>query len=107
PYRGLLPAITAAVAGDVQLTVSGYGTVREMIASGKLRPLAAAAPERIVTLANIPTTAELGYPEVDATSWLTIAAPAKTPIEIINKISADVSRALNDPAIRKQLVDIR
>jgi tripartite-type tricarboxylate transporter receptor subunit TctC len=106
PYKGVAPAITAVVAGDVQIAVAGYGTTRGFIDAGRLKPLAIASPERIAQLPNIPTLRELGYGEVDATAWWGLAAPAKTPPDIVDRIHEAVSRAMNSPESRR-MIDAR
>ena len=106
PYKGVAPAITAVVAGEVQIAVAGYGTTRGFFEAGRLKPLAIASPERIAQLPNIPTLGELGYGEVDATAWWGIAAPAKTPADIVNRIHEAVSRAMNSPETRR-MIDAR
>lgn len=103
PYKGVAPAITAVVAGDVQIALAGYGTTRGFLEAGRLKPLAIASPERIAQLPNIPTLRELGYGEVDATAWWGLAAPARTPADIVDRIHEAVSRALNSPESRKIL----
>jgi tripartite-type tricarboxylate transporter receptor subunit TctC len=62
PYRGLAPAQTAVVAGEVQAGILGFGSSRSMIESGRLRAIAIASPERVAALPNVPTTGEGGYP---------------------------------------------
>lgn len=106
PYKGVAPAITAVVAGDVQIALAGYGTARGFLEAGRLKPLAVAAPERVAQLPNIPTLQELGYGEVDSTAWWGLAAPAKTPPDIVERIHEAVSRAMNSPESRK-MIDAR
>jgi tripartite-type tricarboxylate transporter receptor subunit TctC len=103
PYRGLAPAQTAVVAGEVQIAILGVGTSRAMAEARRLRPIAIAAPVRVAALPNIPTAGEIGYPLVDATSRLTFAGPAKMSPETVNRINEAVSRALNSAEIRKQI----
>lgn len=107
PYRGIAPALTAVTAGDVQMTISGYGTARGLIEGAKVKPVAIASPQRVSALPDLPTTDELGFRGVDATTWIGLSAPAKTPPDIVNHINEAVSRVLNDPETRKQLVDAR
>jgi tripartite-type tricarboxylate transporter receptor subunit TctC len=101
PYKGVAPAAAAAVAGEVQMVVTGYGTVRGQIDAGRLRPIAVAAPERAPELPKLQTMAENGYGEVDATVWWGFAAPAKTPAETVNRIHESISRILSNPDTRK------
>ena len=69
PYKGVAPATAAVVAGDVQIAVAGYGTMRGHIDRGRIRPIAVAAPGRVPQLPKLPTMAELGYGKIDGTVW--------------------------------------
>jgi tripartite-type tricarboxylate transporter receptor subunit TctC len=104
PYRGLAPALTATVANEVQMTVAGH-SARALIEGGRVRAVAIAAAERMPAFPTVPTTGELGFGKVDSSSWLVMAAPAKTPAAVLKVINEDLSRALNDPEFRKQLVE--
>jgi tripartite-type tricarboxylate transporter receptor subunit TctC len=104
PFRGLVPALTATASGHVQMTMIGYGTARGMFEEDKLiKPIVITSPERVAALPTIPTTAELGFPEVDATSWLAIAAPATVSPETLSKVSDEIARVLNDEDVRQQI----
>jgi tripartite-type tricarboxylate transporter receptor subunit TctC len=103
PYKGNAAALAAATSGEVQFATIGYGTAKGLIEAGKLRPIVISGPEREPALPDLPTTAELGFPEVDATTWLTISLPAKTPPEIVQQVSQVISRAVNDPETRKRI----
>jgi tripartite-type tricarboxylate transporter receptor subunit TctC len=106
PYRGLAPATTAVIANEVHIGMAGYSG-RELVESGRLRVIATAGPERLPAFGTVPTTAETGYSKVDSSTWLLIAAPAKTPKDILDKINSDLSRALNDPDMRRELIERR
>jgi tripartite-type tricarboxylate transporter receptor subunit TctC len=105
PFRGLGPALTATASGTVQMTMIGYGTARGMLEDGKqIKPIVVASPQRIAALPDLPTIGELGYPQVDATSSLTLAAPAKISVATIDRLNEALSRELSDSsAIRKQI----
>jgi tripartite-type tricarboxylate transporter receptor subunit TctC len=104
PFRGLGPALTATASNVVQMTMIGYGTARGMIEEGKLiKPIVVASPERVAALPDIPTAAENGYPQIDATSWLAIAAPAKVSIETVDRLNAAISLTLDSPETKKQI----
>jgi tripartite-type tricarboxylate transporter receptor subunit TctC len=104
PFRGLVPALTATASGHVQMTMIGYGTARGMIEVDRLiKPIVITSPERVAALPSIPTMVELGFPEVDATSWLAIAAPATVSAETLSKVSDAISYALNDEDVRRQI----
>ena len=107
PYRGTAPAAAAVAAGDVQLGIAGYATAKGLIDAGRLKPLAVAGPDRLAQLPDLPTTKELGYAKVDATSWLGVVAPAKTPPETIDRVSAALAQVLANKAVRDQLAASR
>lgn len=106
PYRGLEPALTATLGNVVQVTQAGY-SARDLITSGRLKILAVAGPKRFEAFPTVPTTGEVGYGKVDSSSWLMMAASAKTPERTLDKIDDDLSRLLGEPDIRKQLVQLR
>ena len=66
PYRGMGPALTAAVGGEVQVQQDQYASAQSLIKAGKLRPIAVSAPTRLAGLPQLPTLAELGYPQLNA-----------------------------------------
>jgi tripartite-type tricarboxylate transporter receptor subunit TctC len=103
PYRGLAPAQTALVAGEVQAAIFGFGSARSMIEAGRLRPIAIASPDRVKALPQVPTMAEVGYPEVDATSRLALAGPRRMSAETLARVADAVARVLDSPEMRRQL----
>lgn len=103
PYRGLTPAATAVITGEVQASVLGYSSSKAMIEAGKLKAIAIASPDRVPSLPNLPTTQELGYPQVQATPRLTLATSAKTPPDVLKRTSDMIASALSDPEFRKQI----
>jgi tripartite-type tricarboxylate transporter receptor subunit TctC len=103
PYRGLTPATTAVITGEVQASVLGYSSSKAMVEAGKLKAIAIASPDRVPSLPSLPTMQELGYPRVQATPRLTFALPATTPPEVLKRTSEMISRALSDPEMRKQI----
>jgi tripartite-type tricarboxylate transporter receptor subunit TctC len=105
PFRGLGPALAATASGVVQMTMIGYGTARGMLEDGtQIKPIVVTSPQRVAALPNLPTIGELGYPQVDSTSWLALSAPAKVSPETINRINDAISRELSDSSdTRKQL----
>jgi tripartite-type tricarboxylate transporter receptor subunit TctC len=76
------------------------------IRAGTVIPVGAAAQKRDAVLPDVPTLAEQGYPNTDASSWYGLFAPAKTPPAVIAKINAAVNAALNDPATHDKLVQV-
>jgi tripartite-type tricarboxylate transporter receptor subunit TctC len=96
PYRGAGPALTDLLSGQVQLTWNNLSTNLAMLQNGSLRALAVAAPLRVQQLPDVPTFDELKLPELNLTSWTGLAAPAKTPEPIIQKIYEAVRTILRD-----------
>ena len=81
-------------------------SVVSLIRQGKVRPLAVTTPKRTALLPDIPTVAELGIPGFDATTWHGLVAPAGVSKEVIGTLALGVVTALNDPAVRKSLLDL-
>jgi tripartite-type tricarboxylate transporter receptor subunit TctC len=103
PYKGIAPAMTDLLSGEVQLM---FGTVVALvphIEAGKLRPLAVTSRKRSALLPNVPTMAESGLPDYEAGSWYGIMAPAGTPREIIDRLHAAIVKALAQPDVAKRL----
>ncbi len=105
PYRGLAPAVTDVVAGQVSMTFD-LASVEPHIKAGKLRPIAVANSKRATAFPDVPTIAEAGVPGYEASAWYGLFAPAGTPREILAKLNAEVNRALQDPELRKRLVTL-
>jgi tripartite-type tricarboxylate transporter receptor subunit TctC len=104
PYRGIGPATTAVLAGEVQLTYNNVATALPHVQAGKLNGLAVGTSTRLPALPNVPTVAET-LPGFNVTPWVGIFAPAKTPKEITERISREVEALLKDPAVVKNFAD--
>ena len=104
-YRGIAPAITAVIAGDVQMTLGGVSVAAGHIAGGRLKPLALSRATREKTLPNTPTLKEAGFPNIDPRSWFGLFAPSGTPPAVVAKISRDVAAVLNDPEFKARFID--
>lgn len=104
PYKGVAPVLAALSSSEVQVSVISGGTARPLMSSGKLKPLAIAAKTRAPELPDIPTTAELGYPQLRAFIWFGLAAPAGTSSAIVDRINADVVDILKQPAFAERYV---
>ncbi|MGV3632811.1 MAG: Bug family tripartite tricarboxylate transporter substrate binding protein [Pseudorhodoplanes sp.] len=103
PYRGIAPAITATIAGDVQMTLGGWSVTAGHIKAGKLKAIAISKKERQKELPDVPTLKEAGFPDIDPQSWFGLFAPAGTPKAIIEKIQKDVAEVFKEPAFQKRL----
>jgi tripartite-type tricarboxylate transporter receptor subunit TctC len=104
PYRGAAPALTDLLGGQVQAFFADVPVLLSQIQAGKLRPLAAASDERNPMLPDVPTLAELGYPDTRSDNWYGLLAPARTPAPIIAKLNQAVATVLADPEINRKLV---
>jgi tripartite-type tricarboxylate transporter receptor subunit TctC len=102
PYRGAAPAITDLIAGQIDGVVDNPPTVLPHIASGKLRPLAVAAKTRMALLPDVPTAAEGGVANYEASSWFGIAAPAGTPPEVVARLHREIAAAVKSPAMQER-----
>jgi tripartite-type tricarboxylate transporter receptor subunit TctC len=103
PYKGAGPALNDLLAGHVQLYFDAISTSLPHIKSGHLKPIALAAEQRSPVAPQVPTFAELGYPEMVAYSWYGLLAPAGTPPSIVAKLNKAVSDALQSPDVRARL----
>jgi tripartite-type tricarboxylate transporter receptor subunit TctC len=103
PFQGLVPALTALIAGNVQFMITTTGAATQHIASGKLRPLAATGLRRSPRLPNVPTMQELGFQGFEVTVWCGFGAPAGTPDAVLARWNEVANEALADPDVRKQI----
>ena len=105
PYRGAAPALTDLLGGQVQLFAADAPVLMSNIRGGKIRALGAASGQRNPMLSDVPTLAEQGYPNIVVDNWYGLLAPAKTPPAIIAKINDAFVKAINDPVVKKRLID--
>lgn len=106
PYKGGSPAVTAAVAGEVQLTFANYSDALPWIKAGRLRVLALTTAKRFPSTPDVPTIAESGLPGFEVGGWSGLLAPAGTPQEIIDRIANAVRAGLKTAAVHKMMDDI-
>jgi tripartite-type tricarboxylate transporter receptor subunit TctC len=104
PYRGAAPALTDLLGGQVQVLAADLPVLIAQIQAGTLVPIGAAADKRDALLPDVPTLAEQGYPNTEASNWYALLAPAKTPPTVIAKLNKAVDDALSDPEIHEKLV---
>jgi tripartite-type tricarboxylate transporter receptor subunit TctC len=106
PYKGGGPAIAALLGGEIQAMFSNTTLAMPHIRVAKLRALAVTGRTRLAALPEVPTLTESGVPgmEIDA-GWFGLFAPAKTPVEIINRLHSEVRTALAKPAVRERLIE--
>ncbi len=105
PYKGISLAVPAVIAGEVQLTFAGIATSSAPLKAGRIKALAIGGPQRSPLFPQVPTFAELGYPEVETHAWFGLFLPAGSPREAVARIYNDTRKILEDPEFRqKQLV---
>jgi tripartite-type tricarboxylate transporter receptor subunit TctC len=103
PYKGGVPQVTALVSGETQSSLATISTVIAHIRNGKLRPLGVSSAKPSKTLPGIPTIAESGVPGYEMAPWIGVFAPAGTPKNIVDRLNAEVNKALAQPDIVQKL----
>jgi tripartite-type tricarboxylate transporter receptor subunit TctC len=99
PYRGGAPATLAMLSGESQFTMLAPNVLFPHIESGKLRVIASGAPTRHPRLPNVPTTAELGMPDLKAIQWVGVFATARTPRPVVDRLNAELNRIIHLPDV--------
>jgi tripartite-type tricarboxylate transporter receptor subunit TctC len=103
PYNGGGPAMADLVGGNVSSAVVSLGTVSQYVRSGQVRLLATAAPRRVRDFPDVPTFAELGYPDLTSVTWFGLSAPVGLPRDIVTSLNAEVRAAMATPAVLEKL----
>lgn len=106
PYKGLGPAYSDVLGGQVPMMFAGVSNVVPYMKTGRLRVLAIGSPKRSASLPEIPTVAESGLPGFDFDSWTGYLVPAGTPANLVAKLHTDITRTLNVPEVRDKLVSL-
>jgi len=105
PYRGAAPALQDLAGGQVPLMFTFVGSAKPLTQSGMVRPLAVAAKQRLASLPDVPTFAELGYPDVQASVWIGLMAPKGTPADRVQKLASLVDGVLANADFKKLMAD--
>ena len=105
-YAGSPPAVQALLGGQVDVMFDGMLTSVPLIRAGKLRAYAFSGPRRSRHLPQVPTTAELGYPELQFRGWVGLIAPARLPPETMERLRAAIGKAASAPAVQQKLSDV-
>jgi tripartite-type tricarboxylate transporter receptor subunit TctC len=103
PYKGGGPAGISLVSGETQAMLATIGSVLTQLKANKIRPLAVSSSDRVKQLPDVPTIAEAGVPGYEFTAWVGAFAPARTPAAIVNKLNAEMIRALKDLGVAEKL----
>ncbi|NDF79042.1 MAG: tripartite tricarboxylate transporter substrate binding protein, partial [Betaproteobacteria bacterium] len=102
-YRGSGPAAMDTLSGQIQLSITDLAAALPHIKAGKLKAFAVTSPKRLSNLPDVPTLSESGLTGYDSTGWFGLVAPAGTSPQIIQRLHAEFTAALNDEAIKSQM----
>jgi tripartite-type tricarboxylate transporter receptor subunit TctC len=106
PFKGTAPALTALMAGDIQILMDVPSSMMPHVRAGKIRALGLFASQRVPGAADVPTVVEAGGPPVEGSTWVMFLAPAGTPHEVVNRLSSEVQRVLAAPELRERLTSL-
>lgn len=104
PYKGAGPALTAALAGEVQVLMAASGSIGPQIKAGRVKALAVTGPTRSPAFPDLPTVAEAGVPKYESAAVFGMFAPARTPAAVINRLNRDVGQVLARPEVKQTLL---
>ena len=105
PYRGGAPALMAAVTGETQVTLISSSVALPQIEAKALRALATGGVSREAKLPDVPTTAEAGFPQFQASQWVGLLATGGTPREVVERLNAEINRALEDKGLQTRFAE--
>jgi tripartite-type tricarboxylate transporter receptor subunit TctC len=105
PYGGGAPAVTALLAGEVQLLALNPTALIPHVKAGRLKVVAQTGAKRSPLIPDVPTVAESGYPGFEAPVWMVIVVASKTPPEAVRRLRTELSRIIRDPALKATLWD--
>ena len=106
PYKGVTPSINDVIGGQVQVLWVPWGGAAQFVRAGRLRALALADRRRSPNAGDVPSMAELGYPDVVSRGWVGLLAPAGTPAPVIARLNGEINLLLQTPEIRQRMADI-
>ena len=105
PYKGSAPAVADLLSGQVQLMFDTVTSGLPQVKAGKLRALAVTTAKRSSAMPDVPTLSETVLPGFDVGTWFGLLAPASTPPAIVSKLNAEIVRIIQQPDVRKQMLD--
>jgi tripartite-type tricarboxylate transporter receptor subunit TctC len=105
PYKGSGPAMSDLLGGQIPLMVDSVASALPHVKGGRIKAIAVTTRQRIPQLPEVPTIAESGYPGFEGVGWAGIVLPARTPRDLVTKISFDIRSALDHPRLRQGMFD--
>ena len=106
PYKGTPPMVQALLASDIQVAFPTLTGIISNVRAGKLRLLAVLSKQRMAEVADVPTSAESGFPQLTGGNWWVLAAPHGTPPRIIDRLYNEFKTQLSDPNVKKRIADL-
>jgi tripartite-type tricarboxylate transporter receptor subunit TctC len=106
PFKGTAPALLALQANDIQILVDVPSTLMPHVRGGKIKALAMFSKNRVQGAQEVPTMAQAGGPALESSTWVMFLAPAGTPRPIIDRLSQEANKAVNDPEIKTKFTEI-
>jgi tripartite-type tricarboxylate transporter receptor subunit TctC len=106
PYKGIGNALPDMLAGRLQAMSISLGSAQPYLRSGQIRPLAAAAKERLAGLPDVPTSAQAGLPGWEMSAWFAVFAPKGTPADVVRLLNQRLQAALDEPKMRQRLLEL-
>jgi tripartite-type tricarboxylate transporter receptor subunit TctC len=103
PFTGASPALNAVLGDQIQLASVALPAAVALVKAGKVKPLAVTSAQRVSSMPEVPTVAELGYPGFNFATWVGVFAPAKTPADIVERLNSELNLILFIPEFQQQL----
>jgi len=103
PYKGAAPSVAAVVGGEVQAAILALPPLLPQVKAGRVRTLAVTSPKRSAAIPDVPTMAEIGYPDAGADNWFGMLVPAATPVEVRERLHSIFVQAMQTPETEKYL----
>jgi len=103
PYRGFPPAVTDMLSGNIDTMFAIIPAVLPQVRAGKMKALAVTGLKRNALAPEVPSVAELGYPQLESLAWIGLLAPARTPADIVARLNSEAARLLRAPEVREFL----
>jgi tripartite-type tricarboxylate transporter receptor subunit TctC len=106
PYRGAAPAMADLIGGQIPAVFDAIGSIAPAVRGGQLRMIAVTSPQRSPAMPEVPTIAEAGVPGYEATSWFGFSGPAGLPAPVVERLSRELRRAMEQPTVAPRLADL-